>query len=136
MYKTKAINFASVVLIGFTALAVLSVSVQAFINPQSVMDLVRVQLGNTDAFSSIRGVYGGVGLLISIQLIYLAVKNKKQGLILVALFGGLYAISRTITIYAEGGLGAFGRQWLAIEAMLCVAALLLLFLRNRLERML
>ncbi len=30
MYKTKAINFASVVLIGFTALAVLSVSVQAF----------------------------------------------------------------------------------------------------------
>lgn len=135
MYKTKAINFASVTLISVTALAVLSVSVQAFISPQSVMDLVHVQLGNTDAYSSIRGVYGGIGLLLFIQLVYLAFKNKKQGLVLVALFGGLYALSRTITIYAEGSLGAFGKQWLIIEGMLCVSALLLLYFRSRLEKL-
>lgn len=131
MYKAKAIHLASIVLIGFTALAVLSVSVQAFINPQSVMDLVNVHLANTDAYSSIRGVYGGIGLLIGIQLIYLAFVNRRQGLVVVALFGGLYAVSRTITILSEGKLGAFGTQWLIIESVLSGLALLLLYLRHR-----
>lgn len=47
-----------------SALAILSVSLMAFSNPQSVMDLVQVQLPNPDAFSSIRGAYGGVGLTL------------------------------------------------------------------------
>lgn len=131
MNKVKILNIASVILIGLTALAVLMVSVQAFVSPQSVMDLVQVKLSNTDAFSSIRGVYGGIGLLIFIQLVYLAVKNQQQGLIVVALFGGLYAVSRTITIFSEGSLGAFGRQWLYTEAFLCVTALSLLLLRRK-----
>lgn len=131
MNKVKILNIASVILIGLTALAVLMVSVQAFVSPQSVMDLVQVKLSNTDAFSSIRGVYGGIGLLIFIQLVYLAIKNQQQGLIVVVLFGGLYAVSRTITIFSEGSLGAFGQQWLYTEAFLCVAALSLLLLRRK-----
>lgn len=98
------------------------------------MDLVGVQLNNTDAFSSIRGVYSGIGLMIFIQLIYLAFKNVKQGLALVALFGGLYAISRIMTIFMEGQLGDFGQKWLTIEASLCVLSLILLFFHKRLQQ--
>jgi hypothetical protein len=45
-----------------SAFCFLSVGLMAFVSPQAVMDLVKVNLGNTDAISSIRGVYGGVGL--------------------------------------------------------------------------
>lgn len=42
----------------------------AFGDPQAVMDLVLVKLDNTDAYSSIRGVYGGVGIAILGVLLY------------------------------------------------------------------
>lgn len=98
---------------GFILLSVfsfLSVSMMAFFNPQSVMDLVNVQLGNTDAFSSIRGVYGGVGLALCIALVYLLRNNLTMGLAFLSLIWGLYAVSRIITVFAEGMLGAFGTQ--------------------------
>lgn len=132
--KETVLRIATFVVIAFNALGVLMVSLQAFVSPQSVMDLVGVQLNNTDAFSSIRGVYGGIGLLIFIQLIYLAFKNAKQGLALVALFGGLYAISRIMTIFMEGQLGDFGQKWLVIEASLCGLALLLLLFHARVSK--
>jgi hypothetical protein len=106
------------------------VSKMAFINPQSVMDLVGVKLPNTDAYSSIRGVYGGAGMAIFIVLLYLSVNNQKQGLLFVALICGLYALSRAITIYAEGHLGDFGQQWLIIESSMCMMALMVYFLRG------
>ncbi|MFC5412895.1 DUF4345 domain-containing protein [Larkinella bovis] len=105
-----------------SALALLSVSIMAFSNPQSVMDLVHVQLTNTDAFSSIRGVYGGVGLTIFISLLYLMVRDVTKGLAFLSLLWGFYALSRAITIFAEGALGAFGRQWLVTESVLFVLA--------------
>lgn len=110
----------------FSALALLSVSLMAFVNPQSVMDLVQVQLPNTDAFSSIRGVYGGVGASICILLIYLLIHNRRLALFFLALIWGFYALSRSITIFAEGSLGSFGTQWLITESILFVVALLLL----------
>ena len=73
MNKNKIINIASAVFILFSALSLLMVSLMAMANPQSVMDLVQVQLPNTDAYSSIRGIYGGVGLVIITQLIYLLI---------------------------------------------------------------
>lgn len=115
-----------------SALALLSVSVMAFANPQSVMDLVQVRLTNTDAFSSIRGVYGGVGITLFISLIYLMLRDVPKGLALLALLWGFYALSRTVTVFAEGALGAFGRQWLLIESLFCLIALLLLW-ANRQE---
>ncbi|SFC21548.1 DUF4345 domain-containing protein [Spirosoma endophyticum] len=110
-----------------SALALLSVSVMAFSNPQSVMDLVGVKLTNTDAFSSIRGVYGGVGLTIFITLIYLMLRDAQKGLLFLSLLWGFYALSRTLTIFAEGALGAFGRQWLLIESIFCLISLILLW---------
>lgn len=120
----------SVVLIGITALGIGMVSLMAFINPQSVMDLVGVTLPNTDAYSSIRGVYGGAGMTICTALVYLAIKNQRLGLLFVALLCGFYALSRTITIYAEGPLGEFGQQWLVIESSICILALLIYYLRS------
>jgi hypothetical protein len=85
-----------------------------------------VKLTNTDAFSSIRGVYGGVGLTIFITFVYLGFQDQTKGLIFAAVLWGLYAVSRLITIIYEGPLGDFGNQWLTIETSLCIVALVLL----------
>ena len=97
------------------------------------MDLVGVKLTNTDAFSSIRGVYGGVGLTIFITLIYLMLRDAQKGLLFLSLLWGFYALSRTLTIFAEGALGAFGRQWLLIESIFCLISLVLLWANRQVD---
>lgn len=130
MKSNRIINVSSVVLILFSALSLLYVSVLAIMNPQAVMDLVQVTLPNNDAYSSIRGVYGGVGLTIVISLIYLAFKDAEKGLVFLVMLWGFYALSRLLTMVAEGALGSFGKQWLTIESVLCLLALVLLTLRR------
>jgi uncharacterized membrane protein HdeD (DUF308 family) len=132
MKTTKLVHLASAGLILLSAASLLSVSFMAFANPQSVMDLVQVQLNSNDAFSSIRGVYGGVGLALGISLLYLMVKDTGKGLAFLCLLWGFYATSRVITIFVEGRLGDFGTQWLIIESVLFgLAAGLLLARRKR-----
>lgn len=114
-----------------SALALLSVSLMAFSNPQSVMGLVQVKLTNTDAFSSIRGVYGGVGFTLFISLLYLMVQDVKKGLLFLSLLWGFYALSRIITFFVEGPPGAFGRQWLIIETLFFIIALALLWITRK-----
>ncbi|WP_031525470.1 DUF4345 domain-containing protein [Dyadobacter crusticola] len=114
-----------------SALALLSVSIMAFGDPQSVMDLVRVKLTNTDAFSSIRGVYGGVGMSLFITLIYLMFRDIVGGLAFLSLLWGFYALSRIVTIISEGDLGPFGQQWLVIESSLFLLAVLLLWVNRK-----
>lgn len=115
----------------FSALCLLAVSVMAFSDPQAVMNLVHVQLNNTDAFSSIRGVYGGVGMTLFISLLYLMQKEIQKGLVYLCLLWGFYALSRTVTIFTEGALGRFGTQWLILETVFfCVALSLWLFNRK------
>jgi hypothetical protein len=133
MNTQKTVNIAAKCFILLSALSLLSVSVMAFTNPQSVMDLVQVRLTNNDAFSSIRGVYGGVGLTLVISLVYLMLKDVRKGLAFLCLLWGSYALSRTITIFSEGSLGAFGRQWLLIETLFFVIAASLLFFKKRLS---
>jgi hypothetical protein len=116
----------------FSAVCLLTVSLMAFVNPQAVMDLVQVKLSNTDAFSSIRGVYGGVGLTIFVWLLHTLKKNLQESLMFLSLFWGLYAVSRITTTIVEGPLGAFGKQWLGIEIVFCSIAVLLLSLNRRL----
>ncbi|WP_052316742.1 DUF4345 domain-containing protein [Rudanella lutea] len=118
-------------LIGLTAFGIASVAAMAFANPQDVMSLVGVHLPNPDAYSSIRGVYGGAGLTITLWLVYLAAQQPRQGLIFVAVLCGLYALSRLITQLTEGPLGDFGYQWMLIESTLCGLALVLLALTRR-----
>jgi len=129
--KRKIVQVASKLLLFFSAFSIVMVSAMAFNNPQSVMDLVGVQLPNTDAYSSIRGVYGGVGVTIFATLVYLAVKDTKKGLVFAAILWGSYALSRLMTIAVEGSLGAFGNQWLVIESVLCVASVIMLVLLGR-----
>ena len=129
--KHKLTLFASKSLILFSALSLGMVSYMAFSNPQAVMDLVGVQLTNTDSYSSIRGVYGGVGLTLFITLVYLALTDYRKGLVFTSLLWGFYAVSRLITIQVEGALGAFGNQWLTIESTLCALSLLLLWANSR-----
>ena len=124
--KSKIVKFSSKGLILFSGFSIIMVSAMAYNNPQAVMDLVGVKLTNTDAYSSIRGVYGGVGLTIFATLIYLALKDYQKGLVFTAILWGSYAISRLLTILVEGSLGAFGNQWLVIESILCLLSLVLL----------
>jgi hypothetical protein len=134
MKPNRFVSISSVVLILFSALSLLYVSVLAIVNPQTVMDLVQVTLPNNDAYSSIRGVYGGVGVTIVIALIYMAIKDAGKGLVFLSMLWGFYALSRVMTIAAEGALGDFGKQWLTIESVLCVLSLTLLFLRKKNSR--
>lgn len=126
MKKEKIIRIASVAFILFSAFCLLMVSLMAFADPQSVMDLVSVKLNNNDAYSSIRGIYGGVGLTIVLSLIYMVRKNRNEALLFLTVLWGLYAISRLITILVEGPLGDFGTQWIITETVFCGIALFLL----------
>ena len=130
MKTSSIILFSGQVFILISALCFLGVSLMAFNSPQSVMDMVGVQLTNTDALSSIRGVYGGVGLTLAIALIYLMRKDRQKGLLFLCILWGCYALSRVITIFLDGSLGAFGRQWLLTEAVFFFIALFL-FLKTR-----
>jgi hypothetical protein len=115
------------------ALSLVSVSVMAFINPQSVMDLVAVNLQNTDAYSSIRGIYGGAGMAMVVLLMYLLRNNHQIALFFLTMLWGLYALSRLITIFVEGPLGAFGSQWIVIETIFFIIALVLFTFTKRMN---
>ena len=130
MKTTTIIAFASRGFILLSALSLLSVSILACNDPQSVMDLVQVRLTNTDAYSSIRGVYGGVGLTVVISLFYLLKNNVTLALAFLSMLWGGYALSRITTILIEGPLGSFGSQWLVIESILFAVALIL-YMFNR-----
>ena len=130
MKTSSIILFSGQIFILISALCFLGVSLMAFNSPQSVMDMVGVQLTNTDALSSIRGVYGGVGLTLAIALVYLMRKDRQKGLLFLCILWGCYALSRVITIFSDGSLGAFGRQWLLTEAVFFFIALFL-FLKTR-----
>ncbi|HTF81656.1 MAG TPA: DUF4345 domain-containing protein [Cytophagales bacterium] len=110
-----------------SALALLSVSVMALVNPQSVMDLVAVKLNNNDAISSIRGVYGGLGITVFVSLIYMLVTQRLQGLVFLMMLWGFYAVSRFLTSQVEGPLGSFGTTWFYIELTLAAIASVLLW---------
>lgn len=119
----KFIPIISKFYLGFSLASILSVSLYALLDPQGVMDLVQVTLPNTDAISSIRGVYGGVGFTICMCILYLLLHNLEKGVVFLTIFWGSYAISRLITLISDGPLGPFGLQWLMIESLLCLLGL-------------
>lgn len=109
--------------IGGSIFSLLSVSMMALSDPQSVMDLVGVQLGTTDALSSIRGAYGGVGISLSLSLLYLIIRFPEKGTAFLSIFWGAYAFSRLITLLSDGPLGDFGNRCLLIESCLSLIGL-------------
>ncbi|QJB30607.1 DUF4345 domain-containing protein [Chitinophaga oryzae] len=128
MHLSRTIKILARIYLLLSAGSFFMVSMMGFFSPQAVMDLVQVKLPNNDAFSSIRGVYGGVGLTITVMLVRWALKDIQQGVVFLCWLWGLYALSRIITWTAEGPLGAFGTQWLVIESVFFAMGMLL-FLR-------
>jgi hypothetical protein len=124
MRTNNFVGIAAWTLVAISALGVGMVSAMAFVDPQGVMDLVQVDLGNTDAYSSIRGVYGGVGATLLVVMLVLARRDLRAAMGFLGLFWGMYAASRILTIYKDGALGDFGNQWLVIESVLCCVSLL------------
>jgi len=131
MNTQKIVKISSQIFIGFSAFSLGYVAILSILNPQSTMDLVATTLPNTDAISSIRGIYGGVGFVITIQLIYLLIKDYRKGLLFLSLFWSAYAISRLITIFVDGSLGDFGKQWIIIESTFSVIAIILLLVSRK-----
>lgn len=130
MKTNTIVSLATKSFIVLSALCLLAVSIMAFNNPQTVMNLIQVKLTTTDAYSSIRGVYGGVGITIFISLLYLLKNDVRLALLFLCMLWGFYACSRICTIVIEGKLGNFGSQWLLIESILFIIALVL-YLANR-----
>lgn len=130
----KTVNILSRTFIGISAFSLFYVTALAWMDPRAVMQLVNVSLDNTDAISSIRGVYGGVGLTIVISLVYLAVVNVRQGLVFLIMLWGFYALSRMTTSVVDGSLGDFGTRWLMIESVFAGIAIVLLFVHTRQAR--
>jgi hypothetical protein len=128
MNAQEIIKTSSRVFIGFSAISLGYVAMLSLLSPQATMDLVATPLPNNDAISSIRGIYGGVGLVITLQLVYLLFKDHEKGLWFLSLFWGAYAISRLTTMIVDGPLGDFGNQWLVIESSFCAVAVVLLLL--------
>jgi len=131
MKSERVLKISSRAFILFSVFSLASVSIMAFSDPRSVMRLVGVEMNNTDAFSSIRGVYGGVGLTIVIAMLYLAKNDFRKGVIFLTVLWGSYAFSRLITIAMEGPLGAFGSQWIMIESVLFLLGLALILLNKK-----
>ena len=130
----KVINLSSKGFILISAVSLAYVAVMAMINPQAVMDLVGVKLPNNDSISSIRGIYGGVGITLVLMLFYMAFYQAASGLSFLTLFWGSYSFSRILTWIVNGPLGEFGTNWLIIESCLCLIGALLLTFGRRLNR--
>ncbi len=124
----KTVTKIFLVLVG---LAFLNVGVQAFINPQSVMDFVNVALDNVSARNSIRAYYGGVNIAFGLFLLYGAFKMEREALILCLLYGGGFVVGRIYSILVEGTPSSFIFTWLGIEIVLTLVAFILL--KPRLE---
>ena len=127
MKTSKIITISSKLFVALSGLSLIYVSLLSLINPQATMDLVNVNLSNTDAISSIRGIYGGVGIAITISFLWIFFQQPRWSLTFLALFWSGYALSRILTIIIDGSLGEFGNQWLVIETIFgCIAILLAL----------
>ncbi|MBD1428923.1 DUF4345 domain-containing protein [Sphingobacterium litopenaei] len=123
--ESKILNYLGHVTVALSLLSLAYVALMAWVNPYQVMLLVGEKLSNTDSMSSIRGVYGGVGLFLVGVLAWFWKNNLKTSLQLLGLFWSLYALSRIVTWMVEGPLGDFGKQWLMIELFLGMLSLLL-----------
>ena len=131
MKKGNTVTKVFLVLIG---LAFLNVGIQAFINPQSVMDFVGVVLDNVSARNSIRAYYGGVNVAFGLFLLFGAFKMQREALILCFLYGGGFVVGRIYSILVEGTPSSFIFTWLGIELVLTVVSFVLLYQKRMVSR--
>ncbi|UKN02265.1 DUF4345 domain-containing protein [Paracrocinitomix mangrovi] len=133
MKNLKRTELLAKIYVWFSVVSIGYVSILSMISPQATMDLVNVDLGNTDAMSSIRGVFGGVGITICVSAIVMLKNNIKRSVQFFTLLWGAYAISRILTIIIDGQLGEFGNTWLMIESFLCIVSIVISYRLSKLN---
>ena len=116
-------------------LATLNIALQALADPQSVMNFVDVQLGNTTARNSIRALYGGVNAVFGLFWLYAAFRSQREGLLLALLYTGGFVGGRLLSIALDGMPGAFAMQWLQVETVFALGAALLFIRLQQRSRM-
>jgi len=131
MKTNKLLDTATWSIVVTSAVGTLSVSLMALVDPRGVMALVHTPLTNTDAFSSIRGVFGGVGFMLAAAMVWIFRRDRTAGVGFLALFWGNYALCRALTIVMDGPLGDFGNQWIGIETTLAVLSTVVYVLRRK-----
>lgn len=134
MNTSKFLEFATWTIVAISALGTLSMSLTALLAPAGLMALVHTPLDNTDAFSSIRGVFGGVGITLAAAMVWIFRRDRTAAMGFLAMFWGNYALCRTLTIVMDGPLGDFGNQWIGIEATLAVLSAVVYVLRRKAMR--
>lgn len=127
----NTVNVVVKVFLIVVGLAFLNVAVQAFIDPQTVMDFVSVKLENINARNSTRAYYGGVNLIFALFFIYGAFNMKREALLLASLYGGGFVLGRLYSIFTEGQPNSFILTWLTIETVMTIVSMTLLFLLKK-----
>lgn len=102
------------------ALPTLMVGVQAFFDPQAIMDNVDVILGNPSGKSSTRAIYGGMHLMFGAYFIYGAFKAQREALLILALYSTGFAIGRFYSLAVDGSPNAFISTWIWVESALAL----------------
>jgi len=104
------------------ALPTLMVGVQAFFDPQAIMDNVDVILGNPSGKSSTRAIYGGMHLMFGAYFIYGAFKAQREALLILALYTTGFALGRFYSLAVDGSPNAFIGTWIWVETILALAS--------------
>ena len=104
------------------ALPTLMVGLQAFFDPQAIMDNVDVVLGNPSGKSSTRAIYGGMHLMFGLYFIYGAFKAQREALLMLALYTTGFAIGRFYSLGVDGSPNAFISAWIWVETILALIA--------------
>ncbi len=102
------------------ALPTLMVGIQAFFDPQAIMDNVGVVLGNPSGKSSTRAIYGGMHLLFGAYFIYGAFKAQREALLILALYTTGFAMGRFYSLAVDGSPNAFISTWIWVETVLAL----------------
>ena len=113
-------NLITKIFLILVALPTLMVGIQAFFDPQAIMDNVDVILGNPSGKSSTRAIYGGMHLMFGAYFIYGAFKAQREALLILALYATGFAIGRFYSLAVDGSPNAFISTWIWVETTLAL----------------
>lgn len=113
-------NLITKIFLILVALPTLMVGIQAFFDPQAIMDNVDVILGNPSGKSSTRAIYGGMHLMFGAYFIYGAFKAQREALLILALYATGFSIGRFYSLAVDGSPNAFISTWIWVETTLAL----------------
>ncbi|MEZ5043726.1 MAG: DUF4345 domain-containing protein [Saprospiraceae bacterium] len=104
------------------AIPTLLVGLQAFFDPQAIMDNVSVILDNSSGKSSTRAIYGGMHIAFGLFFIYGAFKAQREALLILALYATGFAAGRFYSLAVDGMPNTFIFTWIWVETILALSA--------------